>query len=127
MASTPYATVADLESYLGVTPPDNAAYLLRDAQDLLDATALLTASYAADTNGNPTDAKIIAALKKAACQQVEWWLQTGDPLDEMGQYQSFAIEGLSVSRKVDASPDRVCKKARDTLRVAGLSPGQISI
>lgn len=128
MATNPYATLDDLAAYLGTEPPPGAQKMLRDACDLLDANPLINASYQVDTGGNPTDVAVQAALRKATCQQVEWWIQTGDPLDEMGQYSQFSFEGVLVTRRTSGgAPDRVAPKARDTLRVAGLYPGRIDI
>lgn len=97
--------------------------MLAHAQEVVDA-ALTSGMYTSDTNGNPTDATVIAALKLATCAQVEWWITTGDEFDQMSQYASFSIEGISATR-VGARHDRLCDRAWDALRVAKLLPGTV--
>lgn len=71
-----YATPADFASWNNsLIPPTDLQRLLDRASDLIDA-ALITAVYAIDSNGNPTDTNDIATLKNACCAQVEWWLIT---------------------------------------------------
>jgi len=136
MATTLYASLADLSAYLGgAEPPATATRLLLRAQDLID-TALISSLFAIDdpTTGNPTDAGVLAALKKATCAQVEFWITNGDELDELGQWQSFSIEGISATRRADDSRrrERLCDRARDALRApqvsgAPLLPGWVAV
>lgn len=114
--ATPYATVADLESYLGVTPPDDGARLLARAQELIDAS-LISSFFETDTNGNPTDPGVLAGLNKAVCAQVEWWIANGDELGQFEQYSSYSIEGISVTRESDSTRRyRLCQRSYDALR-----------
>lgn len=127
MAITPYATLDDLGAYLGSEPPADCARLLARAQDLVDA-AMTGSMYAIDAAGeNPTDAAVVAALRKATCAQVEWWLADGDEFDQMTKFSSFSIEGISVARASGVGPRqyRLCDRAWDALRAAKLLPGTV--
>lgn len=72
-----YATMGDLEAFIGAIPREGADRMLERASTLIDA-CLKTAVYATDGSGNPTDAALLAALRDAACAQVEWWLVIDD-------------------------------------------------
>lgn len=126
MSVTPYATVDDLHAILGSTPPADSQRLLARAQELVDA-ALTSAMYTTDTNGNATDATVLAAMNKATCFQVQSWIASGDELNEMGQWSSFTIEGISASRGsgVGSRRYRLCDEAWDALRAAKLVPGTV--
>ena len=122
---TAYATLSDLNAYLGAEPPADSQRLLARAQEAVDA-ALRSSAYAVDTFGNPTDATVIAAVRDATVRQVEWWLANGDELNQQGQYSSFSIEGIAVTRSTtDAPTARLCGRARDALQLAGLLPGSV--
>lgn len=125
MAITPYATVSDLADYLGTEAPADGDRLLSQAQDLIDDLLMV---FATDSSGNPTDAGVIAAFKKAVCAQAEYWLANGDELDQLQEFSSYSIEGISVTRANDARPQAdVCPRARAALRTAGLLPATIKI
>lgn len=117
-----YATLDDLGVYLGAEPPSDSQRLLARAADLIDAE-LISSLYPTDSQGNPTDAAMLAALNKASCQQVEWWLSNGDEFDQLRQYSSYSIEGISVQRQSssDQSNSRLCSRALDTLRQVTVS------
>ena len=117
MAITPYATVDELHAYLGVAPPADSQRLLARAQDLLDAE-LISTFFAVDTSGNPTDAMVIAGLNKACCAQVEFWIANGDELDELGNWTSYSIAGISVTRAAATwtRRSRLCQRSKDALR-----------
>lgn len=92
--------------------------MLVHAQEVIDA-ALKAARYAVDTNGNPTDAGIIAALNKATCAQVEWWINNGDEWDQASTVSSYSIEGISVTRSGPTSRQApLANRARDILASA---------
>lgn len=65
-----YATVEELETYLGVTVARATLLLTRASRDV--DRALLTAVY--DT----TDPDVIEALRDATCEQVAGYLDSGD-------------------------------------------------
>lgn len=119
-----YATAADLEAFLGAPPPATAERLLDRATELVDA-ALTSAMYSVDTNGNATDATVIAAMNKATCAQVESWLASGDEFDELGAWKSYTMAGLSVSREAPGRHSRLCDRSLDALRAAKLIPGTV--
>lgn len=68
-----YATSAELTTW-GVTPPANAAALLRSASILVHRDTM-TAIYDIDTATSlPTDPALVAALRDATCSQVATWV-----------------------------------------------------
>lgn len=104
-----YATLAQLTAY---TPAD----LLDELPDEPEATRLLasasmtiykatmTAIYATDSTGLPSEEPFITGFSRATCAQAVWWLETGDELGISGQYTSVSIGGVSLTRggKADA-------------------------
>lgn len=92
-----YATSAHLAEWLGVAPPLDSAKQLRDATLEIDF-ALQTATYDVDDDGEPTDTEVIAAFREACCAVVEWWEETGDPLNAGGAYNSVSIGSVTLSR-----------------------------
>lgn len=104
----------DLHAYLGTDPPADSQRLLARAQELVD-TALNSSSFAIDANGNPTDATTIAAFNKAVCAQVEFWIASGDELDALGDWTSYSMAGLSVTRAAQHRHSRLCDRSWDAL------------
>lgn len=92
-----YATSTDLANYTGTTVPSDADRMLARATEVIDRM-LLTAFYSVDADGEPTDADVIAAVKKATCAQVAWWVETGDESGAGGTFQSVSIGGVSLTR-----------------------------
>ncbi|NIL56716.1 hypothetical protein [Salinispora arenicola] len=95
-----YATEAELTAYPVTVPTGaSAALLLTRASRDVDR-ALLTAAYDTDTNGSPTDAGVIAALRDATCEQVAGMIAAGDitGTGAMPPTASFAIGKVSVVR-----------------------------
>lgn len=125
-----YATVDDLEAYVGRDDIDDAERKLERASSLVDE-ALIGAFYAVDASSNPTDADVIAAMRDATCAQVEWWEETGDELGAAGQYSSVGIGSVSLVRANSATtgqaPGLLCPRALGHLRVAGLYPVAVAI
>lgn len=92
-----YATTTDLAAYLdGDEIPDNAGRLLRDATVMIDRL-LISAQYPTDVNDMPADPRHIAALRDATCEQVNWWLQTGDPNGARSAFASLHIGSISIA------------------------------
>jgi hypothetical protein len=91
----PYATVEQLTTYLGTSMPTDAPRLLDRASEIIDS-ALLTATYAVDTAGAPTDAEVAGALADATCAQVEFWLAGGEEDDILGPVQGVAVGGMQL-------------------------------
>jgi hypothetical protein len=110
-----YATAADLAEWLGTEAPADAERLLRRASELLDATVY--GAYAVDSlTGLPADPDAAAALRDAACAQVEFWVEVGEAHDiDGGARSQVSIGGLSLQR-----PGRIADRALDLLRSAGL-------
>lgn len=125
MPVTAYAVPTDVTAYMGVLNAPPAQFdtteltrLIARAQDLIDAI-LLNYTFSVDSSGNPTDSTVIAALNKAACAQVEHWILTADEHDELGQFQQFTLEGISMSRRTDMPAlrrERLCTRAWDAIR-----------
>jgi hypothetical protein len=126
MGITAYATLDDLGAYLGAAPPADSQRMLARAQELID-DALISSPYLADANGNPTDAGVLAALNKATCAQVEYWITNGDELGQLEQYHSYSIEGITVARGAASSSQDICDRAKAALRAGKLLPGAVTI
>jgi hypothetical protein len=119
MATSPYATPADLAAWIGVAVPTDGARLIRNACILLDAN-LIGFAYPTDANLNPTDAVTIQAFNDATCAQVEYWIQNGDEFGDGNNIASYSIEGASVTFRKPVP--RLAPRAQDVLRVAGILP-----
>jgi len=107
-----YASADDLAAYLlgsAYTAPagDEAAYLLREASALIDfATQNRSAADNADAD----------VLKRATCQQVEYWLETGPEHDVLGLKGS--LQGGRV--QVQKLPPILGQRTLRTLLAAGM-------
>ena len=110
-----YATTAELAAWLGTDAPEDSERLLRRASELLDATVY--GAYAVDAaTGLPADSGAAAALRDAACAQVEFWAEVGEAHDlDGGAGSQVSIGGLAMQR-----PGRLSGRALDLLRTAGL-------
>lgn len=126
MARQPYATPEALTAWTGQPAPADAERLLARAGEDIDS-ALLTAVYAVDEDGDPD---VRAALSDATCAQVEYQLVAGDDgTGAGGQWDSVSIGPVSLSGRssttaattgVDLAP-----RADRSLRRAGLTPGRV--
>lgn len=75
-----YATSSDLQTWTGTTPPANADQLLRTAS-MLVRKATMTAYYAVDGDGMPTDPAKRQAFEDATCCHAAAMAAAGiDPL-----------------------------------------------
>lgn len=127
-----YATLEDLQKYLGDDPGAGAQRQLERASDLVDAV-LVGAIYDTDTSGDPTDAAVIASLRSAVCAQVEYWIAKGDELGLEDQFDVVELGSARLERRSSQgtatglnprSPEaRLAPRARDFLITAGLWPG----
>jgi hypothetical protein len=102
-----YATSDDLAAWTGSTAPDNAATLLRTAS-LIVRRATMTATYAVDETGAPTDADVLDAFRDATCAQAAAMAANDvDPLaasaGAAGEIASSSIGSASISFATDAS------------------------
>ncbi|WP_405561914.1 hypothetical protein [Streptomyces sp. NBC_01180] len=124
-----YATPEQYTAWTGQQAPADADRLLARASEDCD-DALLSAVYAVDARGMPTDPAVITALAEAVCAQVEYRQATGD--DGTGaadQWDSVSIGPVAMSGHratphaaggVDLGP-----RAGRALARAGLLPGVI--
>ncbi|TGB14418.1 hypothetical protein [Streptomyces sp. MZ04] len=124
-----YATPEQLTAWTGKpAPPDAERLLARASEDIDDA--LVRAVYLTDDAGMPTDPTIVAALRDAACAQVEYQLATGDDgTGAAGRWDSVSIGPVSLSGRKDGptAPGEVdlAPRAHRALTRAGLLPGVI--
>ena len=118
-----YATIGELTARLpdGLTAPTGAeaSRLLDEASAHID-TLLISATYDVDTDGDPTDAAIITALRDATCAQAAWWIETGD---EQGAAAAMHSAGSGGGPYWGGSIPRSAPKALDVLRRAVSSTG----
>ncbi|MFC5720368.1 hypothetical protein ACFP1Z_09360 [Streptomyces gamaensis] len=124
-----YATPEQLAAWLGSPAPADAERRLARAAEDIDS-ALLTAVYRVDGDGDPLDPLIVQVLADATCAQVEWQLATGDDgTGAAGQWDSVNIGPVSLSgraaRTAGASGVELAPRADRVLRRAGLEPGRI--
>ncbi|MCA6093487.1 hypothetical protein LE181_15125 [Streptomyces sp. SCA3-4] len=125
----PYSTPEQLSTWLGTPAPADAERLISRASEDIDS-ALLTAIYPVDDDGDPLDPRIAQALADATCAQVEWQLATGDDgTGAAGQWDSVSIGPVSLSgrtgRTAGASGVELAPRADRALRRAGLEPGYV--
>ncbi|MET9690144.1 MULTISPECIES: hypothetical protein [unclassified Streptomyces] len=129
MARLPYATPEALAGWLGTPAPPDAERLIARAGEDIDS-ALLTAIYPVDDDGDPLDSTIAAALASATCAQVEYWLAAGDDgTGAAGKWDSVSIGPVSLSGRAastsGASGVELAPRAARALRRAGLAPGRV--
>ncbi|MGW7416130.1 hypothetical protein [Streptomyces sp. NPDC054863] len=129
MARQPYATPEQLSMWLGTPAPSGAERLLARAGEDIDS-ALLTAIYRVDEDGDPIEPRVVAALADATCAQVEHWLATGDDgTGAGGVWDSVSIGPVSLSGRSRtpsaASGVELAPRADRALRRAGLTPGRV--
>ncbi|MFE1770272.1 hypothetical protein [Streptomyces sp. NPDC059008] len=124
-----YATPEQLAAWIGEPAPEGAERLLARASEDIDS-ALLTAVYPVDEDGDPLDERIRAALRDAVCAQVECQLAAGDDgTGAAGQWDSVSIGPVSLSgragRSAGSSGVDLAPRADRVLRRAGLEPGRV--
>lgn len=92
-----YATTQDYATYLGSAPP-GIDLLLARATRLVDE-ALLSAVYAVDDDGMPTDSAVRSALRDATIEQAAYWVATGeDGSGATAEYANVSIGSVSLGR-----------------------------
>jgi hypothetical protein len=120
-----YATTEDYANWLQAAPPTGSRRALAAASRTVDR-ALLTALYATDDDGYPTDDAIAEALLSATCAQAEHARSVGDPYG-LGRVpvQQASIGGASFSRAqspgTQATGRDLGPAAYDVLQQAGLT------
>lgn len=96
-----YADVNDLQVFLGQSAPNAEAeaqatrMLLRASELISDCT--MTARYATDEHGMPTENDIVAAFRDSTCAQVEFWLASDEEDDILGPIDNISIGSLKVA------------------------------
>jgi hypothetical protein len=128
-----YATRADLAAWVGSsqTLPDTTEQdrLLERASTIVDGL-LVAAVYDVDSDGNPIDTDVAAALSDATCAQVEWWLESGDELGASASWASVSIGSVRLGGgqgESGASAPAAAPRATSRLQLAGLLPGTPAI
>jgi hypothetical protein len=126
-----YATPTDLADYTGKPAPEDAAQLLAQATQMLEAHIFRLAWYAVDTDGMPTSAPVIAAFRDAVCAQVQWWSTLGDSIGaKIAGWGQVRIGSVLMSRSVTAtagedSPARqIAPQVWDVLTGPDLTPNE---
>lgn len=136
-----YATNEDLTAWPVSPLPANAAALLRSAS-LLVRGATMTARYAVDAEGLPSDAKVLEAFKDATTAQVGFWVAAGVDPSGGGAQTSAPVQSkklgsgsiqydTSVNASVAAfeakrdAATSLCTEAWLILQQAGIVPGGV--
>lgn len=118
----PYAILTDLTAWLpastaaALDPADAPRLLQRASEAVADA---VTAGYAVDSSGNPSDPVIAAALRDATCAQVEQWLEVSEENDIAGYPSNTLLSGGGLSQ--NRLPPTLAPRARRILRSEGLT------
>lgn len=116
-----YATDAELATYTGTAAPADAARLLARASELIDEVTRGRAAAAwADPLPDPLTTNQ-AALRDAACAQVEFWGGVGEAHDVEGVRGQVTVGGVSIA----TLPDTLAVRAARHLRRAGLLTGLV--
>lgn len=113
-----YATTTEFTSYTGKAATADTGRLLQRASNLLDA--LIVVSYRVDALGVPYDLEVIDALKNATCAQVEWWIETGDPIEGSSRFETTGLSAGTGGLNLGKSRRRLAPQAEDELRKANL-------
>lgn len=120
-----YATYAELQARVSATydallPVQAAAdRLLAKASEVIDEATHFRAAPAYDLN----QGGVRASLSRAACDQVEFWLEVGEEHDVVG------LRGSLVSGRVQVHPvaKTLAPRARRTLTKAGLYSAAVNV
>lgn len=110
-----YATQADYTAWTGATAPANIAPLLRTASMAVHE-ATLTAYYAVDGTGMPTDATVLQAFNDATCAQASALATAGiDPLAGGVMKASTASQKAVGSARIDYADASAAAASRAAL------------
>lgn len=123
-----YATPQELAAWLELDePPAGASQALRDASLAVDML-LVGAVYAVDDEEQPTDPKVIAALRDATCAQAAFKPKgSNTPAPEGGKVASVKVDKVSKTYAVSPTTgavveDTYSQQAVNILRLSGLTP-----
>ncbi|WP_263120854.1 hypothetical protein [Cellulomonas sp. RIT-PI-Y] len=130
MAQHVYAVPSDLAGEPWNVDLDEtaAASLLRRASTVVDGLTV-TARYAVDGDGYPTDLDTSDALRDATCAQAVWFDETGDTSGAEGRFQSMSLGSASLTKAGAGSStgasgtaeSRISPEAVTILAAAGLT------
>lgn len=123
-----YATPQELAAWLELDePPAGASQALRDASLAVDML-LVGAVYAVDSEEQPTDPAVVAALRDATCAQAAFKPKGSNaPAPEGGKVASVKVDKVSKTYAVSPMTGAVVEEtysqqAANILRLAGLVP-----
>ncbi|MCZ9348548.1 hypothetical protein NGM36_01785 [Streptomyces mutabilis] len=124
-----YATPEQLTAWTGRPAPADAERLLARASEDVES-ALLTALYATDAAGMPTDPAVVQALADATCAVVEYREESGDTgTGAADRWGSVSLGPVSLGDRRDTGGDPydvdLGPRAHRALRRAGLLPGVV--
>lgn len=115
-----FATVDELTARLSpayTMPSDEVALsLLTKASEVIDHYTFGRAQRVTDEVSAP--AALIQALSDATCDQVEFWLETGEEHDVLGLPKGSSLQGGRV--QVQRMPGALGQRAKRTLLRSGL-------
>lgn len=115
-----YATVEELEEYVGDTVGD-AERLLKRATELVD--------YHSQNRINEENSVHLESAKIAVCAQVEWWLEFGE-LGTENRIESVKIGSVDIDFREDKKGKvdslELAPRARGELFKAGLLTSAVS-
>lgn len=121
-----YATELDLQDFTCEAPPANALALLRRASLVVDGL-IVTANYATDDDGYPTDLDVSDVLRDATCAQASWFDETGDVSGASSRFNSLGLGNFSASgggtgsgTNTTAAASRIAPETVQILQTAGL-------
>ena len=120
-----YATPDDLTEWGVELDQAEADRMIRRASALVE-NHTITARYATDAEGMPTDERIAEAFRDAVCAVVAWWEETGNASGAAGQYTDVSLGSLSLRRSTSAGGHssaqaaRIAPEAVQILATAGL-------
>lgn len=120
-----YASPSDLADWGVDLDQAEAARMLRRASALVE-NHTVTARYATDAEGMPTNERLVEAFRDATCAVVAWWEETGNASGAAGQYNEVSLGSLSLGRAPASSgysstqAARISPEAVQILATAGL-------
>ena len=128
-----YATVGDVEKWLGVDAPENAPALIRRASQLV-AVATRHAVYDTTPAGLPSDPDVADAMRDATCAHVQAMVDAGVEKTSIGnmtaRVSKTSLDGASIDydhatgeAKQQSVLTALCAEGMDILTIAGLIGG----
>lgn len=111
----PYATKADVAAFMGVTEAD----LPQDTDRLLDRIDELLDQVTFGRLKQTTDQDLLDAGNKAACAQMEYWVEgMGESADIHGHVEGYNVGSFSM--QMSGGVPKLAPRSRRILRFVGL-------